>query len=136
MKVPSDAWFQATIRVDFVSKTWSCAVNGKQVLSRMHFHANSISTFSSFMASAHPAGETLLDQISFLAENGSLSLPVLAIALAGAVVEVSWPADVEGYRLQATSNLANPGWTDVVTSGNHLSEQIDRASRFYRLIAP
>ena len=134
--VPSDAWFQATIRLDFVSKSWSCAVNGKPVLSQLHFHADSISSFASFTASADPKGVTLLDQITFLAENGSFSLPTLTIVLSGTAVEVSWPADVGGYRLQATASLANPGWADVVTSGNHVSEHIDQTSRFYRLIAP
>lgn len=134
--LPTDAWFRATLRLDFVSKTWSCAVNGKPTLSNLHFHANSISAFASFTASAAPKGATLLDQITFLAENGSFSLPTLTIILSGSGVEIAWPADLVGYRLQTTASLANPIWTDVLTSGNHLSDQVDQRSKFYRLIAP
>jgi len=134
--VPPDSWFRATVRVDFTSKTWSCAVNGALALVGMRFHSDSVRTFSSFSAGASAAGPTVLDQASFVAESGPIPVPSIAIGMTAGEIEISWPADASGFRLQVTPSLATPSWSDVVSSGNKVKEKPDQASRFYRLIGP
>jgi hypothetical protein len=134
--VPADAWFRATIRVDFATKTWSCAINGALALTNLRFHADGIATFSTFAAGASSGGDTLLDEVRFVAEEGMIIAPVLTIGIVGGDLEISWPADVAGYRLQVTPSLEKPVWVDVVTTGNRFVEKPDQATQFYRLIAP
>lgn len=134
--VPPDSWFRATVRVDFTSRTWSCAVNGALALVGMGFHSDSVRTFSTFSVGAPTTGPTLLDQVSFVAESAPIPVPGIRIGITATDIEISWPADAVGYRLQVTPSLARPDWTDVETTGNRFSEKPDQASRFYRLISP
>jgi len=102
----------------------------------MRFHSDSVRTFSSFSAGASAAGPTVLDQASFVAESGPIPVPSIAIGMTAGEIEISWPADASGFRLQVTPSLATPSWSDVVSSGNKVKEKPDQASRFYRLIGP
>ncbi len=134
--VADDAWSKVTIRVDFASKTWNGYLNGALVLTNLHFHANGILAVSALEAGAGATGVTVLDQVSFLGEDGPLILPSLTIERLGTSVQISWPADTVGYRLQVTASLGNPAWADVIASGNRFTEPIDLEAKYYRLVAP
>ncbi len=139
LAAPADTWFRTSIRMDFVARTWSCAINGIQVLSNLHFHSSGIPAFTSFTAGASPSGLTLIDQITVVSESVPITIPTpprLSIALAGADVEISWPTDATLFRLQVTETLDNPIWVDVASSGNKATEHPQPLPRFYRLVTP
>lgn len=136
VRIPAGTWFHTRVRMDFATRTWSCEINGRKVFSNLGFHAGGIAAFSSFTAGAGPDGVTLLDEIGVFAEGAPVAPPRLAIAFLGADVEISWPAEAVGYRLQVTDDLANPRWTDVATRETRAVERVESGPKFYRLTTP
>lgn len=62
----------------------------------------------------HVGSVMYLDDLSFTGGGGTAPDPRLTIVRnPNSTVTVSWPADVIGYRLQATPNLSPLNWTDV-----------------------
>jgi hypothetical protein len=68
--------------------------------------------------------------------------PSLSISRSGSNVTVAWPVYPDGFVLQATTNLLNPGWsavgaTPVLTNNqNAVTLPITNAHRFFRLRRP
>jgi|GEM_PF-6482109 len=133
VSITSGNWFRVSIRLDFTARTWSCAVNGVETLSNLHFHSDHVVAFSTLSVGGQATGYTLLDQVRVNTENPPLSL---AIRKVGAAVDLSWPLSASGYRLQSSTTLSPGTWQDVTTLDNHLMQPIDQSSKFFRLIGP
>jgi hypothetical protein len=71
-----------------------------------------------------------------LVQVGGPGGPTLTIVHSGNTVTLSWPANVTGYRLQATTSLSAPSWVNIPAPNNTASETITGTARFYRLINP
>jgi hypothetical protein len=136
VRIPAGTWFHTRIHMDFATRTWSCEINGRKVFSNLGFHADGIAAFTSLTAGAGPDGPTLLDDLEVTAEGAPVPPPQLAIRVLGADVEISWPTDAAGYRLQITGDLGNPNWTDLATPGSTVVEPVGSGPRFYRLTRP
>ena len=65
----------------------------------------------------------------------SLPLPKLAITLSGTNVILTWPANVNGFVLQSTTNLLSPVWV-TINGQNTVTNSISDQQRFYRLNQP
>jgi hypothetical protein len=73
-----------------------------------------ISIIGPVTGSDYHAGSVFqVDDITFGTGGGGGQRPSLTIALEGADVVVSWPADAEGYKLQTTGLLLPEVWGDV-----------------------
>ena len=131
--IPAGTWFRVTICLDFTARTWSCSVNGAETLSNLRFHSDHIVAFSTLSVAAQPSGDTLLDQVSVASENPPLSVAIRQI---GNTMDLSWPLNVKGYRLQTSTTLAPTSWLDATTTDNKVSRPIDHPSRFFRLYGP
>jgi len=131
--IPAGTWFRVNIRLDFTARTWSCSIDGVEILSNLRFHSDHIVAFSTLTVAAQPAGDTLVDQVSVTSEDPPLSL---AIRKVGTMLDLSWPLGVKGYRLQTSPTMAPESWQDVTTMDNKTNHPIDQPSRFFRLTGP
>ncbi len=105
-----------------------------------------------FTATNLPALTGSLYWTNKLAVNGTIAVvnPIatyptnLTAVVNGSNLELSWPADHTGWRLQAQTNALSAGlsgnWVDVVgtAAGNHYTNTVNAAngSVFYRMVYP
>ncbi len=60
--------------------------------------------------------------------------PSLSIGLSGGSVTISWPQDATGYKLESTSTLTSPSWTEVTGAANNSATvQVKAGGQFFRL---
>ena len=64
--------------------------------------------------------------------------PTSSIALIGNQIQLSWPADHTGWRLQMNTNLSTTNWLDVAgaSTTNQITTQPTNANAFFRLVYP
>jgi cellulose 1,4-beta-cellobiosidase len=64
--------------------------------------------------------------------------PTSSIALLGNQLQLSWPADHTGWRLQVNTNLSTTNWLDVAgaSTTNQITTQPTNANAFFRLVYP
>jgi uncharacterized repeat protein (TIGR03803 family) len=85
------------------------------------------------------SGGSLNEGVVFSLSLASLIGPPLTIALSGANIILTWPANVTGFTLQFTTNLVSPVWSTVspppvVANGQYtVTNSISSAQQFYRL---
>jgi hypothetical protein len=76
--------------------------------------------------------------LSLVALNDGIpaSAPELSILRTGNQAEISWPAFVQGFKLQGSPNLLPGSWTDRSTSNNKFSIPLGQRSETFRLVKP
>ena len=79
---------------------------------------------------------TGLESFYRLVGPGGPAGPDLSISFNAGGVTVSWPALVNGYRLQSRPALNTASWTDIATTNNAFSEPASNMEKYYRLISP
>jgi hypothetical protein len=68
----------------------------------------------------------------------SLAPPTASVAVVGNRLQLNWPADHTGWRLQMSTNLTAGSWQDVVgmDATNSVSISVTNANAFFRLVYP
>ena len=132
--------------------TLNLNLSGRAVAAGDTFKLFSAAHYSGSFASIVPSepGPNLVWNTSTLITDGTLrvkstlALPTLTAQIDGNQLNLSWPSENIGWRLQAQTNSASVGistnWTDVTGSegSNNVSVTIHpgNATVFYRLISP
>jgi hypothetical protein len=83
----------------------------------------------------HAGSVMYVDDVTF-GTGSSEGEPRLSIAVNGNSVTVSWPQDVNGYRLQQAASLTAPSWTDVqgLSATDRTYTFTPTSQAFFRLI--
>jgi hypothetical protein len=72
----------------------------------------------------------------------TIPIPSLSIARSNNNMELSWPASVLGFQLEATTNLSTPNWSQVSQSASNINGQavvqipVTPSAVFFRLHSP
>ena len=91
-----------------------------------------------YVVSALNAGGTSTNSAQVSARPVSTTQPTTSFAFVGNQLQLSWPADHTGWRLQVNTNLGTTNWQDVsgANATNQISIQPTNANAFFRLTYP
>ncbi len=86
---------------------------------------------------ANAVGESA-NSIQISARPVSTAPPTSSVALFGNQLQLSWPADHTGWRLQMNTDLSTTNWQDVSGADaiNQISIQPTNANAYFRLVYP
>ena len=91
-----------------------------------------------YVVKAANAAGTSANSTQVSARPVSTIRPTSTVTLVGNQLQLNWPADHTGWRLQMNTNLSTTNWLDVsgASATNQISIQPTNANAFFRLVYP